>query len=169
VSERAPLEEERWRLSVVEGRREQAEAFTWAVPGLAIAGQAFLLAIVLGTDVTHQARIVAASAGLVASLAAAHLYAKQVFLFDLYEGFIERQRRTLGLPGVQTDQLREGGFPPNTMYVKRGWETSWWRQRFIVKIRAGTVWAIVLLTFAAIDALLLAYSIVALFCDPGWL
>jgi hypothetical protein len=34
--------------SVVEGRREQAEAFAWAVPGLAIAGQAFLLAILMG-------------------------------------------------------------------------------------------------------------------------
>jgi hypothetical protein len=166
----SPKDEDAWRLSVVEGRREQVEAFTWSVPGLAIAGQAFLLSIVLSRDVTHQARIVAALAGLIAAVAAAHLYAKQVYLFDLYEGFLERERRRLGLPGVQTDDLKRGGFPENTLHFQRGWETKRWRRWLIVDRRAANVWFGALVLFALIDVVLLGYSGYALICsDPDWL
>jgi hypothetical protein len=158
-----------WRLEVIEKRREQADAFTWAVPGLAVAAQAFLLSIVLRGDVTSLARLLASLAGLIAALAAMHLYAKDVYTFDIYEAVIEAERKQLGLPGVQLDALRKITFPDNTQYVKRGWATKWWRQHLIVRRPAATVWLVSLAGFAVIDLLLLAYAIVSLAGgDPGW-
>ena len=91
-----------WRLDVIERRRAQADSFTWAVPGIAIAAQAFLLSIALNASTEPLGRLIAAAAGLSAVLALGHLLFKQVYLFDLYEALIERERRSydLNLPGV---------------------------------------------------------------------
>ena len=108
-------------------------------------------------------------AGLIAALAATHLYAKNVYIFDLYEAVIESERARLGLPSVQLDGLRQLDLPANTQYVKRQWDSSWWRRRLVVGPKAATVWLAALCGFALIDFLLVAYSIAGLAgWDPGW-
>lgn len=92
------------------------------MPGLAVAGQAFLLTIVLRPDSASPARLIAASVGVVAAWATLHLYAKQVYVSDLYEGAIEWDRGRRKLPGLQTDDLTDLQIPANTTYAKRSWD-----------------------------------------------
>lgn len=161
--------ERQWR-ELIEQRRAQVESFTWSVPGLAVAAQAFILAIALSPDVTETARLLAALAGVTAAGATLHFYAKQVCLFDLYEGAIEYERQRLDQPGLQNDELRALPIPVNTMWRIRGWEKSWWRRRFVLDSKTAVVWFRALGVFVVIDALLLVYAFLAI-CgiDFGWL
>ena len=139
------------------------------MPGLAVAAQAFLLTVGLRGDVTSLARLVASLAGLLAALAAAHLYTKNVYLFDFYEA-IESERIRLNLPGVQLDAFKKMELPANTQYVQRNWETSCWRQCLVVRRKAANIWLFTLLGFAVLDLLLLVYAAGSLIGhDPGWL
>lgn len=174
--ERVRNRESEFLLETTESRRRQADSFAWTVPGLAIAGQAFLLSIALAPDTEPLGRLLASLAGLVALIASGHLMAKQVYNFDVFEAVIERERKNLSLPGVQMDALRgepdsfPASFPENTSYVKR----KWWRKRllrhwFAVRWKAVFVWAIALAVLAAVDCFLIGYSIYALaHGDPGW-
>jgi len=166
--------ESEFLLATAESRRRQADSFAWTVPGLAIAGQAFLLSIALAPNTEPLARFLASLAGLVALIASSHLLAKQVYNFDVV---IERERKRLGLPGVQMDGLRgepdsfPPSFPTNTSYVKR----RWWSNRlvrhwFAVRWKAVFVWGIALGVLAGIDCFLIGYSIYALaYGEPHWL
>ena len=150
-----------WR-ELIEERRGQAESFTWSVPGLAVAGQAFILSISLSPDVTETARLLASTAGVTAAIATLHFgYAKQVYLFDLYEGAIETERQRLRQPGLQLDELRAMDHPENTSYRKRKWEERRWLRLLVVKPKAGVVWSRTLAAFVVIDALLLLYALLA--------
>ena len=88
-------------LATLEARRHQADGFAWAVPGLAIAAQAFLLSIALDPSTSPTGRLMAAIAGGMALLGSMHLLVKQNYHFDLYEAVIERERKALGLHSVQ--------------------------------------------------------------------
>ena len=88
-------------LAALEARRHQADGFAWAVPGLAIAAQAFLLSIALDPSTSPTGRLMAAIAGGMALLGSMHLLVKQNYHFDLYEAVIERERKALGLHSVQ--------------------------------------------------------------------
>src|SRR4051794_5208487 len=121
LKELAPLSENdrrglEWRLDILERRREEADHFAWAVPGLIIAAQAFLLSIALNPTTQPLGRLLAALAGLVTLGATAHLLAKQAYNFDVYEAVIERDRQLLNLPGVQMDGLVDdpSSLPNNT-------------------------------------------------------
>jgi hypothetical protein len=164
----------KWRLEIVEGRRNHYDSYAWAVPGLALAAQAFLLQIALDPAVTPLARMLASLAGLVALLASAQLFAKHCYNFDLYEAVIERDRLRLAspLPSLQKSILTtERVFPSNTSYAERRWaEPYLWRHRLVVRLKSVTVWGIALVALLAIDGFLFVYSIVALAgADPGWL
>lgn len=156
---------------MIEARRAEEDRFAWTVPGFAIAAQAFLLAIVLNANVTSLARFLASLAGLMAAAAAAHLYGKNVYLFDLYEAYIHFERRRLGLHSVQLDALREFEYPSDTNYVKRKWaDESSWRYRLIVDHKTANVWLGTLFGFVLVDLALLLYSFLALCgADPHWL
>ena len=164
------IDPKRELLDTLEARRHQADSFAWAVPGLAIAAQAFLLSIALDPSTEPLGRLVAAAAGVVALLGAMHLLVKQTFHFDLYEAVIERERKALNLDSVQLDGLLDGPFPNNTQFVRDGWQT---RPLLIwaVGLKARRVWTrYVLGTLLTIDLLIIAYSFWALACsDPGWL
>jgi hypothetical protein len=141
-----------WRLEVLEGRREEADRFAWAVPGLTIAGQAFLLSIALDPGTRPLARLLAAVAGLVTLGATAHLLAKQAYNFDVFEAVIERDRKRLGLPGVQMDALvvNPASPPANTSYRRRRWsDRRTLRHWLVVRFKAMFVWAIALLSWLA--------------------
>lgn len=158
---------------MIEARRAEEDRFAWTVPGFAIAGQAFLLAIVLRDDVTSTARLVASIAGVLFAVGAAHLYGKNVYLFDIYEAFIEYERQRLGLHSVQLDALRDLDryYPANTQYVQRGYrDRRGWRYRLIVRHKTANVWLSTLAAFVVLDFLLGLYAIVALAgADLNWL
>jgi hypothetical protein len=161
----------KWRLDVLEGRREESDRFAWAVPALVIAAQAFLLSVGLNPNTQPLGRLVASLAGLITLAATAHLMAKQVYNFDVYEAVIERDRKLLRLPSVQMDALicNPQSFPENTNYRKRN---SWksWRRHLIVSRKAVTVWAWAFILLAVLDLGLAVYSILAWTGhDPGWL
>ena len=172
---REPFSDEalRWRLNVIEARRNHAEGLAWTVPGLAIAGQAFLLLIALNPGTSSLGRLLASGAGLVALLACGHQAAKQVYNFDVYEAVTERDRKWVGLPSTQMDGLTADpdSFPLNTTYVQRRWSDRCLRRhKYVVKLRAVKVWAMALLALLAIDGFLFVYAFVALIRrdDPGW-
>jgi len=128
--------------------------------------------VALRPDVTSVARLFAALAGCIAAIAATHLYAKQIYLFDLYEAFLEGERQRLGLPGLQTDELLAAGpFPSNTKFAQQKWgETGAAWYWLIVRWRSAFVWLVALTVFVLIDGALLVYSILALVGhDPHWL
>ncbi len=161
----------KWRLEVLEARREESDRFAWAVPGLVIAAQAFLLSVALNPNTQPFGRLVASFAGFVTVVATAHLMAKQVHHFDVYEAVIERDRKLLDLPGLQMDALTGNpeSLPENTSYRKRRWWEGW-RRRLIVNRKAVEVWAWTLMLIAALDLGLFVYSIFAWAgADPGWL
>jgi hypothetical protein len=129
------------------------------------------LSIVLDGGTTATGRLAASFAGLVALSAATHLYGKSVYLFDLYEGFIEDRRQQLQRPGLQTDDLRSvRPFPANTLYEqRRWWDEKTWRHKVFVKRRSAIVWLVALLILIGLDALLFVYSAYGVFVkDPGW-
>jgi hypothetical protein len=95
----------KWRLDVLEGRREESDRFAWAVPALVIAAQAFLLSVALNPTTQPFGRLVASLAGVITLGATTHLMAKQVYNFDVYEAVIERDRKLLEFPSVQMDAL----------------------------------------------------------------
>ena len=111
------------------------------MPGLVIAAQAFLLSIALDPSTQPLGRLISSLAGLVTLLATAHLMAKQAYNFDVFEAVIERDRKLLGLPGVQMDALtRNPGFPENTNYMRRRWSSEHlWRHRLVVRTKAMSV------------------------------
>jgi hypothetical protein len=171
VAEFDPAKRDEELLHAIEARRTQSENFAWAVPGLALTTEAFLLTIALSHDSSATARLLASIAGFAAIVASMHFMAKQVYYFDLYEAVIEAKRERLGLYSVSRDALlalrRE--FPQNTLMVKRGfWEWGW--RRWLVKERkAVTVWTLALLAFALIDLFLFAYALTQFAGDnPRW-
>lgn len=166
-------------MQVLEGRRAQADGFTWSVPALSIAGEALLLTIALNAGTTNVARLVAAIVGVAAAFGAAQFFAKQARLFDLYEAAIEVDGGIVGLPSAQTDALEALPIPPNTTWAKRDWartsgrslpiERGWWFPRWLTNSHSGQVWVLILLLFATVDLLLGVYSVAAMFHDPHWL
>jgi hypothetical protein len=118
-------------IDAAEARMRQAETFTWAVPGLAIAGQAFLLTIGLNSDRGDGARIVAALAALVTLLPALHFLGKHSFNFDVYDAVIERERINLGWPRMTRDDLLKDmeSFPKDCLLRQREWYKDEHRER----------------------------------------
>jgi hypothetical protein len=81
-----------------------------------------------------------AVAALLAGLAATQLYGKQIYLFDLYEGFFGAERQRLGLPGTQLFELSEAPNPLNTLYVQRRWAIPHLKtHQLIVRRRSAAV------------------------------
>jgi hypothetical protein len=127
-------------LEEANARIRQAETFAWAVPGLAITAEAFLLGAALSKTTTPKQQVVACFAGIVILLAALHFLAKHAFNFRVYEAVIERSRETLGYPFVsmralvgsptpskesngereRIDHIRES-FPRHVDLVRAGW------------------------------------------------
>lgn len=157
-------------LAVLEARRSHSDSFAWAAPGLAIAGQAFLLTIALSADTKPTARLIASLAGFVALIATMHLLAKQAYYFDLYEAAIAKERQSRGLPGLQLDDLRaRAPFPEDTTFVQRNsWEG--WRRNLVTRWKAVHVWLGVFAVLAVIDLAVFLYAGYALiFGEPDWL
>jgi hypothetical protein len=92
-------------LEEANARIRQVETFAWAVPGLAIAAESFLLGAALSTNATPRQQAVASVAGIVILFAALQFLAKHAFNFRVYEAVMERSRREVGLPFVTMQQL----------------------------------------------------------------
>lgn len=72
VTKSAPVAEEtdpRGRLELLERRRLQTDATLWQIPGLSVAGQAFLLQVLVNDTTSAMTAVLAAAAGMLATLA----------------------------------------------------------------------------------------------------
>lgn len=134
-------------METAEARMGQAATFAWTVPGLAIAGQAFLMTIAFDEDRSVGARSMALFSGLVLITAAGHFLGKHTFNFDLYEAVVERERVRLGLPRMSRDPLVSdmASFPEDTLLRKRQWYPTdsvplWKRLRNHTVVKWRTVW-----------------------------
>jgi hypothetical protein len=63
------MKEPRLRLELLERRRLQVDATLWQIPGLTVAGQAFLLQVLVNDKTSHATAWLAASAGILATAA----------------------------------------------------------------------------------------------------
>lgn len=111
-------------IDAAEARLQQAASFTWAVPTLALAGQAFLLTIALDDGSSDSARLVATGAGVITLFASLQFMAKHTFNFDWWEAVIERERKALGWDSLQRNKMLDGRlqeFRPDTLLRKREW------------------------------------------------
>jgi hypothetical protein len=179
-------------VDLLEHRRSQADNFAWTVPGLAIAGQAFLLTISLDPSTRTLGRFLAAVAGLILLVATTHFLLKQAFNFDMYEAVIEFERRRLGLPLLMRDELissRE--FDARWLLADRRWSKAitvakgspvrdrgrmaaawrehrpwpWWRESLVYKRRALDWWVFALVGFMAIDVAIAIVALLEWVCD----
>lgn len=176
------------RLREAEARIRQAETFAWTVPGLAIAAEAFLLAVALNPGVKAWAQLAAALAGTAVLVAALHFLGKHRFNFVVYEAVIERSRDELDLPLVamselvgrykdrRTDRakdLRES-FSAHTDLIRQGWldpeTSSWWRRwwrrlrnSFVRGIPSMGMWASVIIGLILLDVGVAVYAVVRIF------
>jgi hypothetical protein len=110
-------------IETAETRMQQAATFTWAVPTLALAGQAFLLTIALDDKASDWARALSAGAGIVTLVASLQFLAKHTFNFDWHEAVIERERAALNWPSMQRHEILGDltTFSPNLLLRKREW------------------------------------------------
>jgi hypothetical protein len=191
--DRQPWEGETPARSLLEeanARIRQSETFAWAVPGLAIAAESFLLGAALSTNATPKHQVLACGAGIVILLAALHFLLKHAFNFRVYEAVMERSRNELGLPFVSMLQLvgsatpdkesedeqarieaiRES-FPDHVELVRRGWldPGPWWlwwwrwpRNYAARRVRAEWVWSVAILALIALDAAILVRALTRL-------
>jgi hypothetical protein len=169
-------------------RIRQSETFAWAVPGLAIAAESFLLGATLSTNATPRQQAVASVAGIVILFAALQFLAKHAFNFRVYEAVMERSRRQLGLPFVTMQQLvgsptaskerkdeearieaiRES-FPNHVELARRGWldpHPRWWRwaRNYVARRRrAVEVWAFTILVLIGLDIAILVQALIRVF------
>jgi hypothetical protein len=175
VSERpTSVDELDWEfLQTLERRRIQSDTIAWTVPAIAVAAQAFLLSISLGSSTEPLGRLIACIAGILILFAALRLIWKSSFGFDLYDGWINYERKRLGLRGVRTrsDLLANAdALPMEEGARSRGYrqrKLRWW---LVVRWRSTDAWILVLRALIALDVLIAVYAIVELAgVSPGWL
>jgi hypothetical protein len=164
-------------IDAAEARMRQAETFTWAVPGLAIASQALLLTVALRSDYADWAQALAALAALLTLLPALHFLGKHTFNFDVYDAVIERERIRLGWPRMTRDYLLAEieSFPNDCLLRQREWWKDEHRERkhmndvyrawmhfrnpLIVKFKAVWVWSGALVLLGIVDVGVLLYVV----------
>jgi hypothetical protein len=163
-------------IDAAENRMRQAETFTWAVPGLALTGQALLLTVALRPDATEWARVVVALAGLATLFPALHFLGKHTFNFDVYDAVIDRERRALGWPRLTRDHLLSNidSFPEDCLLRQREWwrdegrkrRLNWlyrpWarlRNRLAVRWKTVWVWSFALVSLGVLDIVVLVRAL----------
>ena len=168
-------------IEAMEARIRQAETFAWLVPGLALTAQALLFNVAFNPDISDCGHAAAAFSATAILLAALHFLGKHSFNFDLYEAVIDAERKKLGLgrvskrsllemreslPADSNLRLREWkgierNRPPDPRRLRRQrlWVYRAWafgiRNWAVVRIKAITVWAVVLGTLAVVDVVVL--------------
>jgi hypothetical protein len=65
----AQITDPRGRLELLERRRLEIDATLWQIPGLTVAGQAFLLQVLVSKETSHETAKLAAAAGILATVA----------------------------------------------------------------------------------------------------
>ena len=156
-----PRADDKELLEAAERRRAHADQFAWAVPGLAVTAEAFLLTIALGADTRPLGRLIAAVAGTLVLFGALHFLAKQSLYFNLYDAVIERQRHRLGMTSLHREKLDGLELPPGVSRPHRSW-FSW-------NLKSVVVWTLLLWGLIVIDAVIFGYAVRELVDDPGWL
>jgi hypothetical protein len=149
-----------------------SDALAWAVPGLAVAAEAFLLTVALAPNTQPAGRLGAAIAGVLVLAASLHLMWKQMFNFHLVDANINYQRQLLGLMGLRRDDLLRdvNSFPRDENLRSKGYLERPLRRRLVVYWRANSVWIWLLRLLILLDVLIGVYAVLEWSgSDPGWL
>lgn len=134
-------------------RRESTNVLLWQVPALSLTAQAFLLSVTLDGSVSELGRTLTALIGLVAALGTLHLFGRHRQLEVGMSRKLEQLERAAGFPDMHKLGVHTSQDPPRFPKSARRLEKS------------SFVWTIVLSVIAAVDALILVLSLVALLSD----
>jgi hypothetical protein len=113
-------------LEILERRRLAVDASMWQIPGLAVAGQAFLLQVIANPAVPRYPALMLAIAGAAATLAAALALTRLIEVQLVLAQHVAVHAKRLGLPKFDNDSLavartgRIRGMLARTARV-RGW------------------------------------------------
>ena len=176
MSDRPPAVDTRdWEfLQELERRRNQSDAITWAVPGFAIAAEAFLLTIVFRPETQPAGRFFASVAGAIIVFATLHLFSKSAFNFDLWDAYANAMRKDLHLSSVLTkDELfkRRDELPANERIRTRRYDQKWRINHWLgYKWASSSTWIWALRLLLVLNIFLALYSLDEWFewIDPGW-
>lgn len=150
-------------IDVMEARRADSARFTWAVPAVVVASQAFLITIALDGGASPERRLIASAAALLTLLGAAHLFWKQAFAYALYEAVLKRERLLLGLRLVDRDSLLaeadtlEERFQDEWLekrggaLVRTAGPEGYYQPRWTIRRRALHVWLLLFLMVGVLD------------------
>lgn len=141
-----------WRAQFLLARGELDDSTLWQGPGLALAAQAFLLSIALGTDEPRFARVVTSLLALIATGAAAYLIQRKRFQGRIATSELNEIVRDLY---HQQDLLDLGNRAD-----RAGLSVPRW-----LRFETTTVWFLALVAFGVADA---AIAVLAIFGCP-WL
>ena len=90
---------------LLEGRRRAIDAAMWQVPGLTMAGQAFLLPVIANKSVSFSVALLAALAGIAATVAAGVALWQQVALERMLNGYVAAIAEDQGLGRTRNTDL----------------------------------------------------------------
>lgn len=136
--------EPRQRLELLERRRLQIDATLWQIPGLTVAGQAFLLQVLVNERTSDLTAWLAAAAGIFATIATGLALWQQVAS--------ERRLNDTVAELAGREGLGKVG----------GGEDFWGDAHRWVTVRAGAMWiafAVVLIALALADGFALAHNL----------
>lgn len=126
--------------AVVGARRTSYDTMMWQVPALAMAAQAFLLTIALGSDVARAARVIAGALAALLAVLSAQLMMKHRALEVVDSRIAEEIERQMGLD-------RWLDFHPHAAAGTRlGGHKPWW-----IRLSSYRLWLTGLAVFAATD------------------
>jgi hypothetical protein len=134
----------RGRLELLERRRLEIDATLWQIPGLTVAGQAFLLQVLVNEKTSHATAWLAAGAGILATAATGLALGHQV----------AREHR-------HNDAVAELADAQGLGFTGTG-SRFWGKGHVLAEIRAWAMWIaflLVLITLALADGFALAENL----------
>ncbi|MCW6007134.1 hypothetical protein K1W54_21505 [Micromonospora sp. CPCC 205371] len=140
--------------SALASRRTAFDTMMWQVPALALAAQAFLLTIALGSDIGRLSRVIAALLGLALAGMSIQLMAKYRYLEVLDSQLLERLEGALRLDHTL-------GFAPHAALSERA-RRSHSSASWLVRMSSYRLWLGGLALFGLADAVAAAAALVAI-------
>ena len=140
----ADVTDPRGRLEFLERRRLEIDATLWQIPGLTVAGQAFLLQVLVSDNTSHMTDWLAAAAGIFATAATGLALGHQVAREHRHSDAVTKLAEAEGLGFTGTG------------------EQFWGKGSGFAEVRAWAMWIaflLVLVALAAADALALAENL----------
>ena len=150
--DRADTDFLRWRVDLLQNRQEMDDSTLWQAPGLALAAQAFLLAIALADKATKFSRITSALLALCTAVAAIYLILRKRAQRKVAESELEDVVARLYHRESEDVSI---SFPDRVDNLPDNYPRRMLR---LVRLDAQTVWALALWVFASVDILVMVMA-----------